>query len=346
MTIDSASHRPVKTRATMKDVAELSGTSLKTVSRVINGEENVSEDTAERVKEAASQLGYRPNFSAGALRRGDGKTKTIGLLLENIANPFSSSLHRGIEEIARQHGVIVFAGSLDEDPDRERELTEAFVSRRVDGLIVVPAGDDQSYLQNEIDAGTALVFVDRTPTGVAADTVVSTNSLGAHEATVHLIHHGHTKIAYIGDYATIYTGAERLEGYKRALKENNIAFNQKYVLQGYHSPEEAEIALRALLNSPDCPTAVFASQNLVTIGALRALRRTNLQHKVALVGFDDIPGADLFDPPVTLISQDVFAMGEAAAKLLFARLDGDVSSPKHIEIPTKLNIRGSGEIAI
>ncbi len=328
----------------MRDVADLSGTSLKTVSRVINGEENVAQDTAEKVRQAAERLGYRPNFSAGSLRRSGGKTKTIGLLLENIANPFSSSLHRAIEEIARKHEVIVLAGSLDEDPERERELTEAFVSRRVDGLIVVPAGDDQSYLQSEIDSGTALVFVDRAPTGVAADTVVSTNAKGAHEATMHLIHHGHTKIAYLGDYATIYTGAERLEGYKRALKENKIAYNPDYVLQGYHSPEEAEIALRALLNRPDRPTAIFASQNLVTIGALRALHHSNLQHRVALVGFDEIPGADLFDPPVTLVAQDVLAMGEAAANLLFSRLNGDTSAPKHVEIPTTLNLRGSGEI--
>jgi len=341
MSITNGSPRP---RATMREVAELSGTSLKTVSRVINNEGYVSEELVKRVHDAAEKLEYRPNFSAGALRRNDGKTKTIGLLLENISNPFSSGLHRSIEEVARKRGVVVFAGSLDEDEERERELTEAFIARRVDGLIIVPTGGDQSYLLPERKAGTALLFIDRPPAKFQGDVVVSTNKEGARQATAHLITYGHKRIAYIGDYATITTGAERLSGYRQALAEAGIRVEDELILQGFHNSEDAEIAVKELFARKNPPTAIFASQNLVTMGAIRALRRLKLQHKIALVGFDDIAEADLLDPPVTLVTQDVFAMGANAAELLFQRLDGDDSPFHHLEIETTLTIRGSGEI--
>ena len=334
-----------RARATMKEVAELSGSSLKTVSRVINGEGNVNPDLAQRVMDAVATLGYRPNLQAGFLRRSGGKTQTIGLLLENISNPFSAALHRAIEDVASARNVIVFAGSLDEDVDRERDLTDAFISRRVDGLIIVPTGDDQSYLAAEQDAGTPIVFLDRPPRMIEADSVIATNEEGGYEATMHLIRHGHKRIAYVGDYESIYTGAERLKGYKRALSSEGLAIDDSIILQGFHSPHQAHASLTHMLRRSDRPTAIFASQNFVTLGAIRALRETQLQHTVALVGFDDIPEADLLDPPLTLVTQDVAAMGERAAQILFERLDGSASPFKSAVFPTSLTPRGSGEIA-
>jgi len=334
-----------RARATMKEVAELSGSSLKTVSRVINGEGNVNPDLAQRVMDAVATLGYRPNLQAGFLRRSGGKTQTIGLLLENISNPFSAALHRAIEDVASARNVIVFAGSLDEDVDRERDLTDAFISRRVDGLIIVPTGDDQSYLAAEQDAGTPIVFLDRPPRMIEADSVIATNEEGGYEATMHLIRHGHKRIAYVGDYESIYTGAERLKGYKRALSSEGLAIDDSIILQGFHSPHQAHASLTHMLRRSDRPTAIFASQNFVTLGAIRALRETQLQHTVALVGFDDIPEADLLDPPLTLVTQDVAAMGERAAQILFERLDGSTSPFKSAVFPTSLTPRGSGEIA-
>jgi len=334
-----------RARATMKEVAELSGSSLKTVSRVINGEGNVNPDLAQRVMDAVATLGYRPNLQAGFLRRSGGKTQTIGLLLENISNPFSAALHRAIEDVASARNVIVFAGSLDEDVDRERDLTDAFISRRVDGLIIVPTGDDQSYLAAEQDAGTPIVFLDRPPRMIEADSVIATNEEGGYEATMHLIRHGHKRIAYVGDYESIYTGAERLKGYKRALSSEGLAIDDSIILQGFHSPHQAHASLTHMLRRSDRPTAIFASQNFVTLGAIRALRETQLQHTVALVGFDDIPEADLLDPPLTLVTQDVAAMGGRAAQILFERLDGSASPFKSAVFPTSLTPRGSGEIA-
>jgi len=174
-------------RATMKQVAALAGVSLKTVSRVVNGEPFVSPEVISRVQDAAQRLNYRPNLTASSLRRADGRTRTVGLLLENVANPFSAALHRAIEDVARERGVVVLAGSVDEDPVRERELVTAFSNRRVDGLIVVPSGGDQSYLAAERSAGTALVFVDRPPQFLDADVVLVANRAGAEAATTHLI---------------------------------------------------------------------------------------------------------------------------------------------------------------
>lgn len=338
-------HTTGRTRSTMRDVAELSGTSLKTVSRVVNNEGHVTPELMEKVLEAVVKLDYRPNLQAGFLRRSDGKTQTIGLLVENISNPFSASLHRAIEDVARKHNVIVFAGSLDEDSAREKELTDAFLSRRVDGLIIVPAGQDHEYLAREQEAGTPVVFLDRPSINLEADVVVATNFDGGFDATMHLIKEGHRRIAYIGDYATIYTGAQRLAGYRKALETSDIAFDPSIVFQGSHSSADAQSSLIELFSHPVHPTAIFASQNFVTIGAIRALHHLGLQKKVALVGFDEIPEADLLSPAITLVTQDVVQMGETAAELLFRRLNGYNGAFEKRVIATVLTRRGSGEIS-
>ena len=156
----------------MQDVAALAGVSLKTVSRVVNGEPGVSGDLVRRVERAVNQLDYQHNLAASSLRRSDRKTATIGLLLEDVANPFSSAIHRVIEDASHDRGIAVLAGSLDEDPERERRLVAAFVSRRVDGLILAPAGADHGYLLNERRVGMPIVFIDRPPLFLDADAVL------------------------------------------------------------------------------------------------------------------------------------------------------------------------------
>jgi LacI family transcriptional regulator len=327
----------------MRDVAALAGVSLKTVSRVINGEETVAPALAARVHRAASTLDYRPNLTARSLRSSDGRTRTIGVLLENVANPYSSALHRAVEEIARSRSVAVFAGSIDEEPERERELALALVSRRVDGLIIVPSGDDQSYLANEQRAGLSLVFVDRPPRLLRADAVVSDNRVGAAEAVKHLIASGHTRIGFLGDLKEIATAAERHVGYVEAIADAGIAIDDGLVRFDLHSVEAAEEAARALMLGA-APSALFTTQNLITIGALRALRALGLEHGVALVGFDDFLLADMLQPAVTVVAQDPSAIGAKACAVLFQRMDGD-SSPAHTHtIRTRLIPRGSGEI--
>lgn len=330
---------------TMRDVAALAKVSLKTVSRVVNREPNVSPEIVRRVLDAVELLGYRQNLTASSLRRADRKTATIGLLLEDVANPFASVLHRAIENVARQRGTLVFAGSSDEDPVREREVLDAFVAHQVDGLIVVPAGRDHSSLHVERQRrGTPAVFVDRPAAFVDADSVTATNRAGARDAVLHLAAHGHRRIAFLGDLRAIWTASERHGGYEEALAVRGIAHDGALVRQDVVGIDAAERATHELLGLAEAPTAVFTGQNLLTFGALRALRRRGAQHRVALVGFDDFTLADLLDPAVTVVAQDPAALGRTAAELLFARLDGDRSPSRHVVVPTRLVPRGSGEI--
>jgi LacI family transcriptional regulator len=328
----------------MRDVAALAGVSLKTVSRVINAEPGVSAELATRVGAAIERLDYRHNLQASSLRRVDGKTATIGLILEDIANPFSSTLHRAIENVAVKRGVLVLAGSLEEDEARERELVSAFASRRVDGFVIMPASHDHSYLLNERKAGTPFVFVDRPPAFLDADTVLTDNLGGARRGIQHLVAHGHQRIAYLGDLQSITTAAVRYQGYREELDAQHLRVDPDLVRLDLRGTERAEAETTKLLALRPAPTAIFAAQNLLTIGVCRALRRLRLHHKIALIGFDDIMLSDMLDPGITVIAQDPAAMGTAAAELLFRRLDGDRSPTVHHVIPTRLIARGSGEI--
>jgi LacI family transcriptional regulator len=328
----------------MRDVAALAGVSLKTVSRVVNGVSTVDPALVTRVREASGKLGYRPNLTASSLRRSDGRTATIGMLVEDAANPFSASLMRTVENVARDRGVLVLFGSLDEDAARERELAGALIGRRVDGLLIVPAGRDHSYLLKEREAGTCMVFVDREPRLLDCDAVVSDNRTGAIDAVSHLLAAGHRRIAYLGDQLSIATAAQRLDGYRHALELARVAVDEQIIWHEASSEEAAIEATTRMLRLADPPTALFTGQNLVTIGACRALRALDLQDKVAMVGFDDFPLADLLHPGVTVIAQDVTAIGKLAAEILFRRLDGDRSPAQAHVLPTRLIIRGSGEI--
>ncbi len=328
----------------MRDVAALAGVSLKTVSRVVNGAVTVDAALAARVRRAAAQLNYRHNMTASNLRRGDGRSFMIGLMLEDVSNPYSSSIYRAVEDVARERGVGLLAGSLDEDPARERELAANLVARRVDGLIIVPAGRDHSYLQAEQQMGTALVFADRPPALLPADSVMADNRHGAMTAVRHLIRHGHRRIAFLGDLTTIATAEDRYAGYRAVLREAGIAEDPSLVLHDLHTAEAAELAAIRVLGGPEPPTALFSSQNLITLGTVRALRACGAQHHVAMVGFDDLPLADMLDPPVTVVAQDVLAIGTLAAQILFRRIDGDTSHVQAHIVPTRLIERGSGEI--
>lgn len=328
----------------MRDVAALAGVSLKTVSRVINDVASVDINLATKVRDAAEKLGYRPNLTASNLRRSDRRTSTIGLLLQDAANPFSAALMRAVEDTARTWGTVVLIGSLDDDPARERELTSALFDRRVDGLLIVPSSDDHSYLVNEQNAGTGLVFVDRRPQHLNVDAVVADNEEGALVAARHLLDHGHRRIAYLGDRMQIATAAERFRGFTRALERAGVELTRTAVVHDLRSVEAATAATIAVLTGVDPPTALFTSQNLVTIGAGRALRTLGRETSVAMVGFDDFPLADMLRPGITVIAQDAERIGRLAAELLFARLDGDASPTRTVVVATRLIARGSGEI--
>lgn len=328
----------------MRDVAALAGVSIKTVSRVVNDEPGVAEGVRGRVQDAVGRLDYRHNLGASNLRRGKGRSGLIGALLQDVSNSFSAALLRSLEDAARDRGTAILAASLDEEPDRERSLVHNLVTRRVDGLVLMPSTDRQDYLASEVRAGLPVVFVDREPRGVAADSVTVENFEGAQMGVEHLLAQGHRRIACLTDLGEIYTAGNRRDGFVNAFRTRGLHPDDELLVSGLRGPGAAESAVTHLLDLAKPPTAIFAGRNDLTQGALRALRHRGLNDSVALVGFDDFPLADLVTPALTVVRQDVGRIGRLTADLLMARLDGDTSPPQRIVVEPILVVRGSGEI--
>jgi LacI family transcriptional regulator len=329
-------------RPTMRDVARHAGVSLKTVSRVVNGEDGVRPDTTEKVNAAISALGFRRNDIARALRGGK-RTRSLGLVIKDVANPFYSQIARGVEEVARTHDLLVISGCSDEDPARERHLIRSLCERRVDGLLVVPSGNDHRYLIPEISMGTPAVFIDRPPEeALEADVVLIDNVGGARAAIAHLVEHGHRRIACLSDLPGIFTADERLRGYREALAAHGVPVDESLIRPGRHDVAGAESAMAGLLALADPPTAVFTGNNRLTVGALRAVQSAGAG--TALVGFDDLELADMLATPVTVVAHHPVEMGRRAAELLCRRMAGEELPPQRVVLPTHLIVRGSGEL--
>lgn len=333
-----------KTRPTMRHVAALAGVGIKTVSRVMNEEPGVSESTREKVLLASKQLNYELDVTAGSLRRSSRRTQTVGLLLPSVSNPFSAEIHRAMEDALSLKGVAVFAASLDDEPEREEAMVRAFLGRRVDGMVLTPIASNQAHVIPEHSRDLPVVFIDREPSGLTADAVVTDNAVGGAKAARHLFDVGHRKIAYLGDRTDIQTARERRRGFIDALSELGVSTASIPVRENLHDVESARLAAIEILTSDDPPTALFSSQNLVTFGCMRALRELGLSHTVALVGFDDFTLSDMMDPGVTVIAQHPEKIGALAAERLMARIEGDIQPPKTYIVETTMIIRGSGEI--
>ena len=334
-------------RPTMRDVADAAGVSLMTVSRVVNGEPGVLPETVARVERAIRQLGYQRNDMARQLRRKEQLTQTIGLLVDDLANPFFATLARAVEDAAMLRSCVVLIGSSNDSLRREREVVSAFLTRRVDGLILVPVAGSHRFLKDQQALGLKVVCADRPADNLKADTVLVDNRSGAREAVGHLLRQGHRRIGYLGDRDDIWTVRERYVGFTEALAAEGLTPEPALVRHGLRSRAEAANAAVAMMRQPSAPTALFASNDLVTMGVVDGLHGApnTTPRKVALVGFDEFALADKLDPPVTVVAQDPAALGAACAQLLFARIAGDASPPREVILLTRLVVRGSGEIA-
>lgn len=331
--------KPSSKRTTLRDVALEARVSIKTVSRVINGGREVNPATAARVGEVASRLGYRPNELARSLK--GQRSRTIGLIIADTSNPFYSGCAKGVEEVARMHGHAVILCASAEDVDIEREYVRLLTRRRIDGLLLVPAADGHGYLEEEQAAGLPMVALDRPIEGVSTDMVLVQNRAGTRKATEHLIDHGHRRIAFVGDDEHLYTTRKRLQGYTEAMR--GASFKGLCRL-GAENVTAAEEAVHELLRPPDSPTAIFAGNNLITVGVLQALNRAGLRvpDDVAFVGFDDFELAGVLHPRLTLVRQPAAELGRRAAELLFRALEGRGSpTPRRLVLPTELIIRES-----
>jgi LacI family transcriptional regulator len=323
----------------MKDVAERCGVSVKTVSRLVNGQGGTSQATADRVFQTIEQLGFRRNLLASNLRQ-TGHSSIVGVVIEDVSNPFYGTMIRAVEEYAHQKGLMVLSVSSDEDPAREHDLIRELIARQVAGLIIVTATADNSYLQSDTKRGLPVVFADRPGNGVECDEILLDNCQGARDAVEHLLRQGHRRIGVVADYDHVYTARVRVEGYLDALHAHGIQDIPDLIRLGCHSTEQAAEAVHELLALEEPPTAIFTTNNRSTAGAIRAIHSRDAQ--LGLVGFDDFEFADLLDPPVTVVWHDPAALGRAAAEQLFRRLDGSNGPVIRKTIPSRLVVRSSG----
>lgn len=337
----SASRQPPAGRPTLRDVAALAGVSFKTVARVVNDEAGVRPETAERVLAAVHELGFQPNVIASSLKRGIGYD-TIGLVIEDVSSPFFATVARAVEVVTRERGLLVIIASSDEDRTRERAVIDSLISRRVRGLIVVPIGHDHRYLAREMRHGTAVVFLDRPPGHLRADTVLIDNAAGARSAVEHLIARGHRRIAILTDKLEVYTMAERFAGYRAALASAGIEVDLDLVCHACHDIVDARATAAAMLAGHHPPTAFFGTNAIMTTGAVNAISASG--RRTALVGFDDFALAPSLATPVTVITADHERLGQLGAELLLRRMDGWSGEPETVVLPVRIIERGSGEL--
>ncbi len=327
--------------ATIKDVAKKAGVSVATVSYVINGTRNVAPETAARVRAAMEELSYHPNAVAQSLRTRT--THVIGAVISDISNPFFATLIRGAEDCARENGYSLLICNTSEKLENELVYLQLLSRKRVDGMIIAPTGKNDGLIKDLIERGMQIVFIDRKVEGVAAPAVLSENEEGAYQATRYLIEQGHRKIGIVLGLPHVSTTTERLHGYERALAEAGIAADPSLIVYGHSQVEGARKASVTLLERADRPSAVFATNNLMTIGLMMAIHDLELRcpQDVSVIGFDDFDWAAAFNPPLTTVAQDPYLIGERAVEILFANLNQHNRSTVEVRIPTRFLRRGS-----
>lgn len=327
--------------ATIREVAEQAGVSYATVSHVINNTRLVSQETRERVLTAMAALDYRPNALARSLRQG--KTNTLGLVLPDSANPFFAEISRSIEDEAFRKGYSVFLCNTELDTERELFYVDVLSKKQVDGIIFVAAGDQADSLDFLVQRNMPVVMIDRDVPNVQVDAVLSDNQLGGYLATRHLLELGHTRIACIAGTSSITPSAERLIGYRRALEEAGLPYDEKLIVRGdYHAQSGLELT-HFILKMDSRPTAIFALNDLMALGALRAAAEAgySVPRDLAVVGYDDLELAHFTNPPLTTIAQPKKEIGAQAVSLLVERISHKSRPPSRVVLPPELIVRRS-----
>ena len=322
--------------STMREVAALAGVSGKTVSRVINGDRYVSTDVRERVERAIAELRYVPNMLSQTFRHG--RDTAIGVAVPSIADAFFAAVVHAISEQARARSTPVLITNLGIDAAEEQAAVEALLRRHVAGLIIAPVSADQSYLRAWRES-TELVFVDRPPGRIAADSVIEDDDGGASVAVSHLIRSGHRRIAFVGDGSAVVTTGRRLDGYRAAHATAGIDVDDALVQLLDQTGRDVLRSLDDLLTSKDPPTAIFSSNAQLSVAVVPELHRRR-RTDVVVVSFGDFPMASALSPAVTVIDQDPALLGRTAADRLFDRIDRPgVRRKRQIVLPVELRIR-------
>jgi len=329
--------------ATMKDVARLAGVSIATVSATINGSAFVSAELRERVTEAIHQLGYAPDGVARSLKKG--RTQLIGLIVADITNPFFTELVHVIEAVMQDAGYSVLLCDTDEDFEKERHYLRILQTHRVDGVILAPTGAAEAYQSlKALSERLPLVLVDRALPALGLDAATVDSFAGAYEATAHLLELGHRKVATVAGPHHLAPARDRLDGFRAALEAHGVAVRTDFIRSGsFREEEEAMAAALGLLSGEDRPSAIFAANNHMMIGVMRAITQLQLNcpRDVSVVGIDDFPWANAFTPRLTVVRQPVEQLGRAAVRLLLARMAGHSPEPIHEVLRPALVIRDS-----
>ncbi|MFF3393855.1 LacI family DNA-binding transcriptional regulator [Streptomyces sp. NPDC002669] len=323
----------------IKDVAAQAGVSVATVSRVLNSHPSVSPDARTRVLAAVEALGYRPNAVARSLRTD--QTRTLGLVISDVLNPYFTELARFVEEEARALGYSVIIGNADEQPEIQDHHVRTLLDRRIDGLLVSPADGDSALMADVARGGTPMVFVDRWMPAVDVPVVRADGRGAIRDLVAHLHALGHRRLAIIAGPAATTTGAERVEAFREALHAYELTLPDAYIGQGDFQADSGRRVTEGFLALPEPPEIVFAADNLMALGALDAIRAAGLRvpQDIGLAAFDDIPWFVHTDPPITAIAQPTGDLGRAAVRALVDIVDG--RSPQSVTLPARLVVRRS-----
>jgi LacI family transcriptional regulator len=334
--LDSAT--PGREPVSIREVARRAAVSPATVSRVLNGSASVQEASRRRVLDAVAEMQYRPNRLARNLRRQ--QADMIGVVVSDIENPHFSETVRVVEDEAFKAGYRVLLCNTDETADKQQAYLEMMAAERVIAAIVSPADAQARGVDALLSLGIPVVAFDRMIEDDRVDAVVCANVEGLRRATEHLLWLGHERIAFLGGRTDVETGAERLEGYTLAMRAAGFV---PFALDGGFRTEGAERAVDQLLAHAQRPTALVVANNLMTLGAMRALRRAGIRipEEIALVGVDDPPWADLIDPPLTAVAQPVRLMARTAMELVLERLENRRVDTRRVVLPLELHIRRS-----
>jgi len=328
-------------RVTIRDVAARSRVSVNTVSRVVNGKQDVSDDTRARVQAVIDELGFRPNGLARSLLRR--QSRTIGHVVTDCTNPNTAQQIRIIQEVASREGYSVVLFDTNERAERQTDSLQLLEERVVDGVILTPARSSDDGLGRFVARGNRLVLLNRDVEGIDVDRVAIDNRAGAYAAISHLLDLGHRRIAFVAGRRDLSTVRERLAGYEATLCERGITPDPGLVCHVEIEPEAATRATSQLLAGHDRPTAVFTYNDLVAVGALVAIRASDLRvpDDVSLVGHDDILYAPYLQVPLTTVAQPTRELAETAARLLIERLRGDDAPPRRVVLQPRLVVRAS-----
>lgn len=329
--------------ANMIEIARMANVSLGTVSHVLNGSARVREPLRKRVLEAVQAAGYQPSQLARGLRRD--KTNMIGMIIPDITNPFFPAVVRGAEDVAFSNGYRLILCNTDNDHSKELVHLNELRTYLPAGLIVIPSNFSDLTAQAESyrRAGTGVVCVDRLPKNWSGDSVTANNEEGAYDATRYLIQMGHTKLAAIAGPLHLTNAQERLGGFKRAMREAKLHLAPEYVQETTFDKQGGHSKALTLLRLIPRPTAIFASNDMIALGALLAIREAGLRcpEDVSLMGFDDLDLAETTNPSLSSVSQSGYQLGTTAARILLDRLEGDQGPAKHVVLETSLKLRHS-----